>query len=60
MSMGGGGAAPADGTAKASLSVHPPNPPFKPLSHPKTPGKNAKNAAPPTPRSAGPAPTSTT
>ena len=37
----------------------PVNPLAKPLSHPKTPGKNAKNAAP-TPRSAGPAPASTT
>ena len=74
------GAAPADGTEKASscpclllprssynrntdtaqnpnpFSV---NPLVKPLSHPKTPGKNAKNAAR-SPRFAGPAPTATT
>ena len=35
----------ADGTAKAFLSVHPPNPRSSPCSTPD-PGKNAKNAAP--------------
>ena len=52
------GAAPADGTAKASLSVHPPNPLVKPLSHPKT-RQERENTAP-APRFAGPAPTATT